>query len=131
MRTYDTYIDKAIFKILYEQEKINSSRLKTIIEQCSRDGKPISSALFSSRITQMLSSNQKYSRYLVNPVLQKEDYGRGKKIYYLLTNKARIRINFKLPILKEARYSRNSISVTSSVYVSRRGSSSQILCPHH
>ena len=101
MRAYDTNIDKAVFKILYEQEKISSRELKEEVEECSRNGKNISSALFAFHLTQMLISDQKYSRYLVSPVIDKKDCGRGKKIFYSLTNKARIRMNLKLPILRE------------------------------
>ena len=101
MRAYDTNIDKAVFKILYEQEKVSSRELKEEVEECSRNGKNISSALFAFHLTQMLISDQKYSRYLVSPVIDKKDCGRGKKIFYSLTNKARIRMNLKLPILRE------------------------------
>ena len=100
MRAYDTNIDKAVFKILYEQEKVSSRELKEEVEECSRNGKNISSALFAFHLTQMLISDQKYSRYLVSPVIDKKDCGRGKKIFYSLTNKARIRMNLKIPILK-------------------------------
>lgn len=45
--------------------------------------------------------NLLYPRYLVSPVLLKQDSERGKKIFYSLSNNARIRLNLKLPILRE------------------------------
>ena len=102
MGSYDTDIDKTIVRLLYEGEngEIKSGELKRKVEECCRNGKNISSALFAFHLTQMLISDQKYSRYLISPVINKKDSGRGKKIFYSLTNKARIRMNLKLPILR-------------------------------
>ena len=103
MGSYDTNIDKATIRSLYENEngKMSSGKLKCKVEEYSRNGKTISPTLFSFHLRQMLISDRKHSRYLVSPVLHKQDSERGEKIFYSLSNNARIRLNLKLPILRE------------------------------
>lgn len=103
MGSYDTNIDKAIIRSLYEIEngKMSSGKLKCKVEEYSRNRKTISPTLFSFHLKQMLISDRNHSRYLVNPVLHKQDSERGKKIFYSLSTKARIRMNLKLPIPRE------------------------------
>ena len=48
----------------------------------------------------MRNPSIKQSRYVIQPVLQKIDQGRGKKVYYYLTKDAKIRYELKLPILR-------------------------------
>lgn len=116
MRVYEQDIDKAIIKSVYDEAlitrqkerkckcqkgEISSGELKQSVEEHCRNGKEIPKALFSSRLRQMLEREHRNSRYLVNPVLKKTDYGRGSNICYSLTDNARIRLNLKIPILKE------------------------------
>ncbi|MFZ0554334.1 MAG: hypothetical protein WBL67_19235 [Nitrososphaeraceae archaeon] len=103
MRSYDSNLDRAILKIVHESKngEISSGELKRKVEECCRNGKNISSALFSFHLKEMLIFDRKHSRYLVSPVLRKRDYGRGRNIFYSLTYNARIRLNLKLPILSE------------------------------
>ena len=48
----------------------------------------------------MLKPYRKESRYVICPILNKRDEGRGKNVFYTLTRDAKIRCDLKLPILK-------------------------------
>lgn len=80
--------------------EMTHGELKSTIEISYRKGRKLPSALFSSRLKQMIS-NCKDPKYLVNPILKKRDYGRGRNVLYSLAEKAWIRLEVELPILKE------------------------------
>ena len=48
----------------------------------------------------MRNPSIKQSKYVIQPVLQKMDEGRGKKVFYSLTKDAKIRYDLKLPIFR-------------------------------
>jgi hypothetical protein len=53
------------------------------------------------RLKQMTSSSsKKQSKYAIQPILQKMDEGRGKKVFYSLTKNAKIRYDLQLPIFR-------------------------------
>ena len=83
-----------------ENGEISSGDLKRKAEECSRNGKTISSALFSFHLKQMLKLDRKRSRYII-PILEKRDCGRGSNIFYSLTNSAKKRLKLELPLLIE------------------------------
>jgi hypothetical protein len=80
--------------------RISSGKLKRDVEKLLTDGKPIPKATFSSHLAQMLKPGSSTSKYRVSPVLKKEDFGRGKKIFYSLTDEARKRIAIGLLLRK-------------------------------
>jgi hypothetical protein len=102
MRQYDYTVDKAILEIFRNNEdtELSYGELKGRIETIYTKGRKIPSALFSSRLSQMVS-NSRDLRYLVNPILKKRDYGRGRNVMYSLTDKAWRRLKLELSILME------------------------------
>jgi hypothetical protein len=89
-------IDAAIISEVYDTGTVTSGNLKRGTEHKLK--KEISTDVFSRHIQQLTMNRN--NRYAVSPVLDKKDYGRGKKVIYSLTRKASVRYRLKLPILK-------------------------------
>ena len=127
MRPYEDEIEKSIIRIAYERKQkakkgfdqskqtkegrhrtckcqkheISSGELKRELEHQYRNGRKMSWTLVSSRLNQMVGSNTRNSRYLVNPILIKRDLNRGSNTCYSLTRDAEIRYKLKVPFFKE------------------------------
>ena len=98
MRPYDTAIDKTIFLLLYKNGESTFGELKKNIETYLDHS--ISFETYSDRLNAMRNPSIKQSRYTIQPVLQKVDQGRGKKVFYSLSKDAKIRYDLQLPILR-------------------------------
>lgn len=98
LNNYNWNLDETIGKVLYDNRKMSSGRLKRAVEQSLisqgrlEAGKSISKATFSSHLALMLECNPTELRHQVHPVLEKKDAGRGKAVFYSLTEEARKRI---------------------------------------
>ena len=98
MNPYKEEIEKKIIDILYKSErKLNFGEIKNRLL-------PKSTTTFSNRLQQLCEDpkikENKRSRYVIQPVLIKEETKRGNPVYYSLTKDARILCDLKLPILK-------------------------------
>ena len=99
MNPYKEEIEKKIINILYKSErKLNFGEIKNQLL-------PKSTTTFSNRLQQLcvnpeITKENKRSRYVIQPVLIKEETKRGNPVYYSLTKDARILCDLKLPILK-------------------------------
>ena len=98
MRQYNEEIDKTIIEILHNNGQVTFGKLyNEVVESLNHT---ISFETFSTRLKAMIQPFLKQSRYALQPVLQKQDEGRGKKVLYSLTKDAKIRCDLLLPILK-------------------------------
>lgn len=98
MRHYNEEIDKTIIEILYKKGQRTSGELKKDLENSIKH--IISFETYSYRLKSMLESHRKESKYVICPILNKRDEGRGKNVFYSLTRDAKIRCDLELPILK-------------------------------
>ena len=98
MRQYNEEIDKTIIEILYQKGERTSGKLKEDVEESIKH--TLSFETYSYRLIAMLKPYRKESRYIICPILNKRDEGRGKNIFYSLTPDAKMRYNLKLPIMK-------------------------------
>lgn len=98
MRQYNEELDKTIIKVLFQNGESTYGKLKKEVEDCLKH--TISFETFSDRLNSMINPSIKQSRYAIQPVLQKLDEGRGKKVFYSLNKYAKIRYSLQLPILK-------------------------------
>ena len=92
-----------LIEILYNNGKVSSGGLKKQLDQCllNHGYNKTAPDTYWARLRQLTSSyNNKQSKYLIQPVLQKIDEGRGKNVLYWLTKDAKIRYELKLPIMK-------------------------------
>jgi hypothetical protein len=100
LNRYKEDLDRIIIKIIHKiNREITFGELEYQFKQCV---KSFSYKTYSGRLKQLCetSKNNKQARYVIQPVLQKRDDGRGKNTFYSLTKNARIRCDLKLPILK-------------------------------
>jgi hypothetical protein len=93
LRSWNDRIDTAIVGEVYDKGIITSGNLKRGVELKLK--KEISTDVFSRQLTMA-----KNTRYVVSPVLDKKDCGRGSKVFYSLTRNASARYKLKLPIHK-------------------------------
>jgi hypothetical protein len=102
LNQYKWEIDESIAEVIFgaTNGRISSGQLKKDVEKLLTNGKEIPRPTFSSRLLQMQETDHASSRYMVSPVLEKEDLGRGKKIFYSLTVEARRRIALGLLLRK-------------------------------
>ena len=98
MRQYNGEIDNTIIKILHQNGERTFGKLKGEVEKCLKH--TISFETYSNRLNAMLKPYRKESRYIICPILNKRDEGRGKNVFYSLTRDAKIRYSLRLPILK-------------------------------
>ena len=98
MRQYNVDIDKTIIELLHKNGERTSGKLKENVEKFLNQ--TISFETYLTRLKAMIQPFTKQSRYAIQPVLQKKDEGRGKKVLYSLTKDAKIRCDLKLPLLK-------------------------------
>ena len=100
MNPYKEEIDKKIIEILYKDE--GELTFREIEDRLKLHFDKFSYETYSNRLKQLCETfkNNKQTRYVIQPVLQKRDEGRGKNTFYSLTKDARIRCDLKLPILR-------------------------------
>ena len=98
LRLYNEEIDKTIIEILYQNGERTSGKLKEDVEMSLKH--TLSFETYSYRLIAMLKPYRKESRYIICPILNKRDEGRGKNVFYSLTRDAKIRYSLSLPILK-------------------------------
>ena len=92
-----------LIEILFNNGKVSSGELKKLLDQylLNHNYNKTSPDTYWARLRQLTSSyNNKQSKYVIQPVLQKMDEGRGKNVFYWLTKDAKIRYELKLPIMK-------------------------------
>jgi hypothetical protein len=110
LKKYNYAIDTSIIDSLFQYEKgddtnsqMSSGQLKKSVEKRLKipDGS-LSPDTFSFRIRQMTENKTvgDASRYAASPILDREFQGKGKKVFYSLTNHARIRLRLGLSIFK-------------------------------
>ena len=91
-----------LIEILFNNGKLSSGELKKQLDQylLNHDYNKTAPDTYWERLKQLSSSYNKQSKYVIQPVLQKMDEGRGKKVLYSLNRDAKIRWDLNLPILK-------------------------------
>ena len=92
-----------LIEIVFNNGKVSSGELKKLLDQylLNHNYNKTSPDTYWARLRQLTSSyNNKQSKYVIQPVLQKMDEGRGKNVFYWLTKDAKIRCDLKLPIMK-------------------------------
>ena len=102
MKPYHEHIDKMLIEILYNHGKVSSGELKKLLDQCllNHGYNKTAPDTYWARLRQLTSLySNRDSKYVIQPVLQKIDEGRGKKVFYFLTEDAKIRCELKLPIM--------------------------------
>lgn len=104
LNPYHEHIDKMIIEILYKNEKLSTGELKNQLDQSLENHgyKKTSPDTYWKRLKQLTESsyNNKQSKYVIQPVLNRYEERRGGKVFYSLTKNAKIRNDLKIPIMK-------------------------------
>ena len=88
LKPYHEHIDNMLIEILFDNRKVSSGELRKLLDQwlLNHNYNKTASDTYWGRLKKLTySSNNKQSKYVIQPVLQKMDEGRGKKVFYSLT----------------------------------------------